>query len=451
MDNLKKIILICSILFVIIIIVLIISIANSKRNVQEDYWTENDTVQEYNLDINIKENTSKYDFFAVKNSIEYYYSYIKGMNISLQDIKDSIKFNDDESYNYQEELEESQKRKKIATYSCLGKEYLDEWNININNIEEKIKLPKNIYTSIEKLYKVDSSENVSIYFVYGNNINKDTSELTPFSMMVVMDMVKCTFKIYPTEYIEKYYNNIENGVKIDLKIDQIEDETYNTFEYNIISEAESIKYYINEYNMCLLYNKQRAYDLLDEEYKEKRFGSLKKFTEYIKNNNQIMLTKYYTQNKNDYTQYICLDDDNKYYMVNETTPTKFALILDTYTLDLPEFLDKYNSANEQGKCALNIQKFMDAINSYDYNYAYNCLSEGFKTNYFATVQDFKEYIESTLYTKNEVSYESFEEQTGLYKYKVKITNKENDQESITKTFIVKLNDGTDFEMSFNVD
>ena len=39
----------------------------------------------------------------------------------------------------------------------------------------------------------------------------------------------------------------------------------------------------------------------------------------------------------------------------------------------------------------------------------------------------------------------------LYKYKVKITNKENQTESTTKTFIVKLNDGTDFEMSFNVD
>ena len=79
------------------------------------------------------------------------------------------------------------------------------------------------------------------------------------------------------------------------------------------------------------------------------------------------------------------------------------------------------------------------------------MSTGFKTNYFKTVQDFEKYIESTLYAKNEVSYESFEVQSWLYKYKVNITNKENQTESTTKTFIVKLNDGTDFEMSFNVD
>ena len=94
---------------------------------------------------------------------------------------------------------------------------------------------------------------------------------------------------------------------------------------------------------------------------------------------------------------------------------------------------------------------MDAINSYDYSYAYNCLSNGFKTNYFKTEQQFEEYIKTNFYKKNNVNYESLEEQSGLYKYKLKITNKENESESITKTFIVKLNDGTGFEMSFNVD
>ena len=37
-----------------------------------------------------------------------------------------------------------------------------------------------------------------------------------------------------------------------------------------------------------------------------------------------------------------------------------------------------------------------------------------------------------------------------YIYKVKILNADNKNENIDKTIIMKLNEGTDFEMSFNV-
>ena len=65
---------------------------------------------------------------------------------------------------------------------------------------------------------------------------------------------------------------------------------------------------------------------------------------------------------------------------------KYSVVLDTYTIDLPEFIEKYNSANEKTKVGLNIQKVFDAINNEDYEYVYNKLDNTFKQTNFKTVQ-----------------------------------------------------------------
>lgn len=49
----------------------------------------------------------------------------------------------------------------------------------------------------------------------------------------------------------------------------------------------------------------------------------------------------------------------------------FTVILDTYTIDLPEFTEKYTKASDEEKVLLNIQKGFTAINDKDYRYVYN--------------------------------------------------------------------------------
>ena len=137
MNNLKKIILLLTILLVIMLTILIISINNSKKNIQGDYWTENGS-EDYELNVIVKENTRKYDFFAVKNCIENYYSYIGRINITLQDFMKGVKGDYVEDKDYQKELEKNKETYKQAVYNCLGKEFLEEWNINTYYIEQKI-------------------------------------------------------------------------------------------------------------------------------------------------------------------------------------------------------------------------------------------------------------------------------------------------------------------------
>ena len=127
-------------------------------------------------------------------------------------------------------------------------------------------------------------------------------------------------------------------------------------------------------------------------------------------------------------------------------------MLDTYTLDIPEFVTKYKSSNPQEKVILNINKFMLAINDKDYKYAYSILADSFKEKNFKTQQDFENYVKTKFFEKNEFSYQKFgNEANTYYTYVVKITDasKKSNQE-ITKTFIVLLEKETDFKLSFNV-
>ena len=120
-------------------------------------------------------------------------------------------------------------------------------------------------------------------------------------------------------------------------------------------------------------------------------------------------------------------------------------MLDTYTIDIEEFIEKYESVNEKEKVILNIQKFINSINDNNYNYAYNCLADSFKNNYFSNVEDFKNYIENNFGNNIDISYIEFDTVAEkYYTYRVNISNR------IQKTFIVQLGEGTDFKLSFDI-
>lgn len=348
---------------------------------------------------------------------------------------------------------------KSKLINLIAIDYIKEKSITVNNILDKIKDEKIEYTDnyefiISTVYFAEENDLINTYFMEIFYYNMNNNKKYETKLMVQLDPVNMTFQVFPYNYMkEKGYDELSIGDSYSATVKEIKNNEDNIYKMIAIPKNTMADRYFNIYLEYLKNDKEASYYLLDKDYREKRFENIDKYLEFINKADleNAVISKSQVYDYDEYTKYVCIDIEGHYYIFNENSVMDYSIILDTYTLELPEFTEKYNSSNEQGKCALDIQKFMDAINSYDYNYAYNCLSEGFKTNYFKTVQDFEKYIESTLYSKNQISYENFEEQSGLYKYKVKIANKENDQESITKTFIVKLNDGTDFEMSFNID
>lgn len=426
----KKFIKFTIIILIIIIVLLICIIGFFKKKEEKSIYEgegKSNIITIDNPSI-LKEVENRSIFFSVKNIVKTYLT-----TLGLQD--------------------------KTKLVNLISDDYIKENGITINNVLDKIKDEQIEYTDnyefiINTVYFAEENDLIKTYFMNIFYYNMNNNKKYETKLMVQLDPVNMTFQVLPYNYMkEKGYDKLSVGDSYSATVKKIENKEDNSYKMVPIPKNTMADRYFSIYLEYLKNDKEASYYLLDKEYREKRFESINKYLEYIKKANleNAVISKSQSYDYDEYTEYVCIDIEGRYYIFNEKSVMNYSIILDTYTLELPEFLEKYNSTNEQGKVVLNIQKFMDAINSYDYNYAYNCLSSGFKANYFKTAQDFEKYIESTLYAKNDVSYESFEEQSGLYKYKVKITNKENEAESITKTFILKLNDGTGFEMSFNVD
>jgi len=132
------------------------------------------------------------------------------------------------------------------------------------------------------------------------------------------------------------------------------------------------------------------YELLDKEYKQAKFSNVENFKKYIETNKTEIIginpQRYQvTDGTNNTKQYVIIDQNGHYYIIREKGVLDYSVILDTYTIDLPEFTAKYNNSTDEQKVLLNIQKCFEAINQQDYKYVYNKLDETFRNNNFGSI------------------------------------------------------------------
>ena len=218
-------------------------------------------------------------------------------------------------------------------------------------------------------------------------------------------------------------------------------ENYEGYEFQpvIVNSVTLARLYLEDIKTDLMYNIEEAYEKLNIEYKQAKFPTLESFQEYVEENrdriNSITISSYQRFAREDGKegyQLVVIDTNKNYYIFNVTAVMQYDVLLDVYTVDIPMFIEQYNSATDAEKAALNLQKVFSAINNKDYQYVYNKLDSTFKQNNFPTLADFETYAENTIFELN-------------------ITDKSNPTSSaITKNFIMQLLDGTDFVMSFSV-
>lgn len=431
--NKRKIILTIICILVIIIIIIIIKLILIKTNEKDEYGREFiEEVETKNNSINVVKNSI--DFYTVKAIANKYF------NALLYEETESV-------------------------YNMLDLNYIKNFNITKENVIEKLnyfteynKDNDSLYltVTINDMYQIQDSNQISTFFVYGYTFDSSKIKKIEFSLMMELDSTNKTFYILPYDYMEKNgYLDVSENKTIEIELEKIENNNYNMFEYKKMETQEIINDYFSRYKQATMFDVEEAYNLLNEEYKKQRFGNLEEYKKYIKENLSNLISckleKYEVEDEEDYKEYICIDQKNNYYIFREISINKYNIILDTYTIDIPQFIETYNSASAQKKVALNIQKFIQAINTKDYNYAYNCLSDGFKNNYFKTLDSFTIYIQDNFFEINTPEYKTFSETSGLYKYAVDFKDYTKAKEgNIEKTFIIQLNEGTDFEISFNI-
>ena len=441
--NLKKLIIVITILLVIALIILAtILLLKIDKSMPNEIATE-----PVKIDSKIQQVNNKNDFYTIKNCINKFYEYL-----TVEKTESNLII-DEETEQY---IKEQEKIKAEAIYSMLDKEYIAYKNITTENVFEKISRINQSDVYITKMLVSQRDENTAIYFVYGILQDIKTRQNADFKVMLKVDMKNEVFTIFLQDYLENNFSNIEEGQEIKIAdFTELSNNIYNIFDYQIVEEEDYIYNMFNEFKKSLMYNKEQAYKNLNTSYSKSKFLSYNEFEKYvnknIKNIVMMQMKKYQINNFDDYTQYVLVDQYGKYYIFNETAVMDYTVILDTYTIDLPQFTEKYNSSTDAEKVLSNIQKIFSAINDGDYRYVYNKLDSTFKQNNFPSEADFENYIKQNFYENNSISYSNYKTSGDLHIYEISIKDKNNETNPTkTKNFIMQLKEGTDFVMSFNV-
>lgn len=436
MKKIKIIMILLAIMIILITITLLL--INQKEDFSEE--SQNDSGMIENLpqeDINKEQ--ERINLLKVKSSINSYISIVNKNNTSY--------FTTDENGNNIRIISEQEIRKSI--YDLLSQVYISKNNITEDNVYEFVDdINENLIFNVLDIryYKNDNSDQYVVYGFYQNLQN----EFIKYAYYIVnIDEAENIFSIEPVE-----------GDNLEIEKIAVEDTNITKNDNNIIpavnTDNESIcNEYLLDYKRLMLSRPQEAYNILNEEYKQKKYGSLENFEEYINSNREIIqgvrLDKYSISVKEKETEYVCIDQYGNYYIFTENGVMDYTVILDTYTINLPQFLEKYENGNEQVKVGMNIEKFISSINMKDYKYAYNCLADSFKANSYQTQESFEEYVKSNFFEKNKIEYESFSKEGENYIYEIKISDEQGISQDVKNvTIIMQLKEGTDFVMSFSI-
>ncbi len=447
MTKLKRAILFIIILIIVIISIILCIIHFNKGEVLYNIDEEGTSDEEANyIDTKIQFVDSRNDYYAVKQCVEkfyMYYGYIFDEDTVNESVSNVDGYDDGNNSIY------SKEECINNVYEMLDKDYINYKNITLENLVQKIENIKTSDVDINEMYVSQKNVNVSVYIVKGRLKENTTDEMSDFKLMVKLDAVNKTFTVFLGDYIDEKFSDIKIGDEINIIVDDsIEKNEINIYDYKNITDENYVRGLLLKYQNEVLFDEETAYNNLDEEYREKRFGSLDNFKEYAKNNIirnvKLKLAKYQINNYDDYTEYVCLDNDGNYYIFNEKSIMNYGLLLDTYTVNVPQFIKKYENGNNQLKVGMNIDKILSAIKENDYNYIYSKLDDTYKNNNFNTVEEFKAYIQS-IFVSDNVSYSEFKDLGGVYTYKLLIDNNESNI-----TVIMKLLDNDDFVMSFEI-
>ena len=421
---------------IIIIIISLIFLAKQRKTQGSDYQDTDFEHDVSNVEINqsVEQVTNRNDYYAVKNIIgKYAYAIVDGGTESV--------------------------------YSMINTDYLDKNRITVNNIIEVIDnvigsdlseeqmndLKLNIL--IDKMYCKESAVNIRTFFVYGNFSNNVEQNKVAFQIIVEIDSKNNTFYIYPTSYVIQNYQDEKDLESYTTKLTEIPKNDYNTFTFVNVEDTTVINDYLSNFKSLLINDIDSSYELLDQDYKTAKFENIDAYKEYVNNNINYLLTitidKYKKDVTENGTQYTCIDKNGNYYIFEETTVMKYKVLLDTYTVILPEFAEQYDSLENTKKVAMNIEKIIQALNLRDFKYIYNKLDDTFKANNFSTLEDFEKYMDENYPSIYNVEYTTYNQENETYMQTI-ILNDKNSDEQKENTIIMQLKDNYEFVMSFSV-
>ncbi len=446
MRNLKIAIFVSICLIVVISIILII-LLNTNKDIENDY-----SLQELGEIEDISDHSQKNheiqtsEYFIVEKCVNKY--------MDLLNIKDISYLVRDENGQFDFQFDNDEIKKKI--YSVLDKDFTTENNINKDNVLNYIKTveEKYIFTPTEiGIVGKEESLNAVMYKIKGVIQTSDYNKIRVADGYYIVTLYKNNklFSIRPIN--ENTYNTNLSNTKIAILPEKTE---YNIFTNVKVDAQSNIQEYFNNCKNLMLANSDEIYNKMSKEYRNKRFGSIDEFRKFMNENKdkikKLTLSKYLVNRKSDYDEYICKDQYENVYIFQVKEAHNYTVFLDSYTIDLLDFIEKYDKADNQVKAGMNIEKIIYALNSADYKYMYNKLDDTFKSNNYKTQQELEEYLIKNLYSFNKLEYLDYNVQGNIHTYKIRLTDYEKkDLNEKNLTINMKLLNNRDFVFSFSID
>lgn len=448
MNKKQKILLISIIISLIVIITILMLIININKNKNKNLnstneynvsdsqtgvsESENDYIESEKLKYNLKYVENEKEYFTINSITSKYLSLLADKEID--------------------------KIEKI-----ISPKVLSEYKINNSNILKIQNMPKvenssDIYLADNKILTTETNNAHNIYIINTECYCEDTAEKTKVLLMVELDKQSQLYNIYPYQYvIDKGFDKLNYGDKFnDYTGEEITNREENEFVYvNEIDNKSVAKEYFNNYSKILLYNQEEAYNRLDPEYKKIKFKNLETFKVYLNKMVYAIYTmdisKYKVNKTDDYTDYLCTDQYNNYYIFREKDGImNYTVFLDSYTVDLDVFKENYEKASDEEKVSLNVGKFKQMLNTKDYNTIYDKLNETFRKNNFSTVSKLEEYLKKNTYEINSIKVENKTQQNDYYVCECTLVDQTNTEQTKKMTIMIKLLDNNNFSMSFSI-
>ncbi len=418
MKKVKKIIISLLVLLIILSIILIILI-KQNNNIDENLLPNNELANTKVYASNSVKENNIYTILAIDNVIQNVIDYAKESN-------------------------------KQALYNITETNYIKRNNISTDNVIT-------IYENIEKYYIQEmcafETSTMSEYYTYGFILKENNDKPENYYFKVCKDSSNSTFSVSPLKIDE--YNKAKEGKINKTENESIKSNLYNKYNYNLYSGKDVAEKYINDFIFKMKYIPDVAFGTLDEEYRNKKFSNIDEFKSYIKNNSErfddFIIRSYGREATENITNYEVEDINNYYYKIKASSGMDYTIILDDYTVESNEYVQKYNSSSDSTKIATCINKFFKLIDSKEYKSAYAYLDDTFKQKNFDTVGKFETYAKQNFFNNNTVTISSAEKVGDIYSCKVQIKSGVS-VAAMSKdiTVIIKLKENTDFVMSFSI-
>ncbi len=431
---------------IIIIICLVVTLIVLNRKEEKKLYEEKNDVNRATYVPRIDEEVKIPSvYYTIENIMKKYFTYVY-LNYNEQEQMDpNVKVGTlAENYNIF-----NKEDKEEALIKLLDFNYIEENEIDKNNVKNFIEINEKGMEKCEAKEMIEREAKTIKTYGVRMEVQQEDEKKDGF-YIVTLDFANKTFMVKPMVNC-KSINDID--LSFVEEVSEIPKKEINTFTSYTMDEGKMAQRYFEDFKENLIENPEEAYEKLSEEYREKRFGSYEKFAEFLEKNkeeiNEIRPTKYLVNDIDGNLQYVCKDIYNNDYIFDTTGVMKYTVKLDTYTIMSDNFKSTYEKAKGEEKVSMNIQKWIQMLNSRDYDAAYDVLDDNFKARNFGTVEEFEDYIKNKCPQHYQIVEGTTNEENGLYTSQISIQSVTEEGNTSYITIIMKLKEDKDFVMSFS--